>query len=259
MVKTTDSANARIAEFYDHLAPDYDQMTNFDARFVRERPFFRILLDHHRISSAIDAGCGTGFHSILLAELGVKVTAVDLSDEMLKRAKEHAAAKKLELSVLNSRLQDLGAHIKKPVDAIFCMGNTLSHLLEKEDVQETFRNFHAVTKTGGILFLQLLNYDRILKRRDRVQSVREAGGNTYVRFYDFHEKRIGFNLLRIEHRNGSLVHNLHTVPLRPWQSDQLVKMLREAGFSSIQLFGGVSMEEFVPASSADVVILAGKE
>jgi ubiquinone/menaquinone biosynthesis C-methylase UbiE len=51
-------------EFYDELAANYDEMTGFDQRFPHECPFFRILIERSHVTSALDAGCGTGFHSI---------------------------------------------------------------------------------------------------------------------------------------------------------------------------------------------------
>lgn len=38
----------------------------------------------------LDVGCGTGVLSLLLSEIGHKVTGIDLSDGMLGRAKEKA-------------------------------------------------------------------------------------------------------------------------------------------------------------------------
>lgn len=40
--------------------------------------------------SVLDAGCGPGFFTVILTELGCKVTAVDLSDEMLTEARLNA-------------------------------------------------------------------------------------------------------------------------------------------------------------------------
>ncbi len=79
MVPMTERSPMReVASFYDWLAPDYDLMTGFEKRFAHEEPFFRILLGRQTITTAVDAGCGTGFHSLLLAQLGVSVTAVDV-------------------------------------------------------------------------------------------------------------------------------------------------------------------------------------
>ena len=53
------------ADFYDVLAADYNAMTNFERRLITEQPLYRALVDRYHIHTALDAGCGTGFHSIL--------------------------------------------------------------------------------------------------------------------------------------------------------------------------------------------------
>jgi ubiquinone/menaquinone biosynthesis C-methylase UbiE len=82
MIRTNDvepGTPLTVAKFYDALAPDYDTMTGFQKRFVHEKPFFRLLVEKYKIRTVLDAGCGTGFHSLLLAQLGVQVTAIDVS------------------------------------------------------------------------------------------------------------------------------------------------------------------------------------
>ncbi len=45
-----------------------------------------------------DMGCGTGFASLLLAELGHAVTGLDQGDNMLALARQKAAARKLNVA-----------------------------------------------------------------------------------------------------------------------------------------------------------------
>ena len=99
------AASTDIPAFYDSLAPDYDDMTGFGKRFVHEKPFFRLLVENHRIGTALDAGCGTGFHSLLLAQLGVRVTAVDVSAEMLDRLERHGREMGLPVNRVRSDFQ----------------------------------------------------------------------------------------------------------------------------------------------------------
>jgi len=103
MVPTINKKADNLPEkFYDELAVDYDGMTGFEQRFPHERPFFRMLIDRYKLENALDAGCGTGFHSILLAQLGLQVTATDISEELLMQTRKHA--KEYGVHIKNNQL-----------------------------------------------------------------------------------------------------------------------------------------------------------
>ena len=257
MIPTVDfQKSSSIESFYDALAQNYDEMTGFRKRFIQEKPFFHLLVEKYRITTALDAGCGTGFHALLLAQLGVRVTAVDISTAMLQLAERHA--RELELSVEFRRV-NFETHLEKQrFDAVFCLGNSLAHLLSQEELQKAIRNFSRMLRPQKILFLQTLNYDRILATKECVQSVKESNGKTFIRFYDYREEMLGFNLLTIGKTNGVVEQSFQSVELRPLRRTELISMLKEAGFDDIKSYGGISMEEFHPASSKDLVILARK-
>jgi 2-polyprenyl-3-methyl-5-hydroxy-6-metoxy-1,4-benzoquinol methylase len=260
MVTTIDAPLQRgyeAEEFYAHLAADYDAMTGFEHRFVTERPFFRLLVERFDIRTAMDAGSGSGFHSLLLAQLGVAVTAVDASQAMLDQLSRHAEHLGVHVTPVRSTFQELDRTVDTRHDAVFCLGNSLSHLLTPADLDKSLRSFAAVLRPGGKLILQLLNYERILETRERVQSVKQTADTTFVRFYDYEGELIRFNVLKLEKKaSGTLTHSLHSTLLRPIQRSHLVAALRGAGYSEIETFGGISMEEFVPGASKDLVVHA---
>jgi hypothetical protein len=151
--------------------------------------------------------------------------------------------------------------VRGPFDAVFCLGNALPHLLTDNDLLRALGNFHAVLRPGGMLFLQLLNYDRIMSSRTRVQSVRESGNATYVRMYDYGlaGDLILFNLLRLEKQGGDAGQSHITVPLRPLRSAELTAILHRSGFRDTRLFGGISMDAYDASSSRDLVMMSLRE
>ena len=254
MAPTTDSAGA-VAGFYDRLSPDYDAMTGFEQRFERERPFFKELVDRHHIRSAVDAGTGTGFHALLLAQLGVEVTAVDLSSNMIASLVRHAKDMGLTLRTLVAGFSDLPRLIEIPVDAVVSLGNTLAHILTPEELHEAMVSFATVLKPEGILFAQLLNYRRILASHETLLNVKEVNGMRYTRSYEYPAGRIRFTIMR-EDLTGQSATVSESVVLNPIMDDELVIVLHAAGFVQVRFYGGVNMDPYIPETSKDLVILA---
>ncbi|MGB2869964.1 MAG: class I SAM-dependent methyltransferase [Bacteroidota bacterium] len=255
----TDQHNlSDVSSFYDALSAEYDLMTGFDNRFIRERPFFRMFVDRYQISTAVDAGCGTGFHSLLLAQLGVSVTAVDISGEMLAKVAAHAKELSLPVKTIRARFEDLSADLTGLVDAVFSLGNSLAHILSAENLLSVLKNFHAILKPGGALFLQVLNYDRIMKVKERIQNTKQIESKTFVRFYDYNEGSVVFNILEIDKSKGLPEEKLISVSLRPVSSKDLIDLLEKSGFRDIQVYGGISLQGFLPEQSQDLVVIAKK-
>lgn len=245
-----------VGEFYDSLSSEYDVMTGFAKRWSQEEATFRSLVDQFKIKTALDAGCGTGFHSLLLAKLGVDVTGVDVSADMIARAKAHAEEMKVAVQFVASTFDALGADISSPVDAVFCLGNSLPHLLSGEALLASLRSFAGVLKAGGTLFLQILNYDRIMKHRNRVQSVKEERDIMFVRFYDFESDHIRFNILKLQRTAQGIHHQLDSVRLRPILSLELCELMSAVGFQTINLYGNAKLEPFSQETSVDLLVVA---
>src|SRR5438105_13335950 len=77
-------------EGYDRWAEVYDGEGN--PLVALEEPLLdRLLGDVHGLAVA-DIGCGTGRHALRLAAAGAQVSAVDFSEEMLRRARAKPGA-----------------------------------------------------------------------------------------------------------------------------------------------------------------------
>ena len=244
-----------LQSFYDNLAPDYDLMTGFPDRFAREQKFFKGIVKRYRITTAIDAGCGTGFHALLLSQFGVKVTAVDISRKMILATRKNSREYHLPIRTRQSSFTELSKKIRNRVSALFCMGNSLAHLLTERELVDSLCNFHQVLQPGGILVIQLVNFDRILKEKKALQNERESGGITFRRSYKYHKKSITF-IIEIKSGDNKETIKKISVKLNPIRSDELQELLTRTGFSPVDRFGSIAEEYFSPDSSRDLVILA---
>ena len=245
-----------VREFYDGLAPSYDTMTGFTGRFERERPAFRALVERNRIRTAVDAGCGTGFHAMLLAELGVEVTALDVSPEMIRRAEENARVLGLKVRWDVADFQDLSCLAHGQYDAVFTMGNTLAHLLLENERLGALKNLSELLVPGGVLVIQILNYERILNARERIQQETKVGGRVIVRSYEYDRSEILFTIRSFSEVTPQQGDVVRTVRLHPLVREELRILLASLGFKRLEMYGSVSLSTFDPTLSKDLVILA---
>jgi SAM-dependent methyltransferase len=93
----------RIREFWDRDARTYDDAASHAVSDPIEAAAWRAAIRDalpEPPGRVLDAGAGTGSLSLLAAELGHLVTALDLSSEMLVRAERKAAERGLELDIV---------------------------------------------------------------------------------------------------------------------------------------------------------------
>lgn len=244
------------APFYADLADHYDEMTRFESRLVSEKPIVEQWLRKYDIKSAVDVACGTGLHAILLAQLDVDVVGTDLSESMLRQAERNAAVQGVAVQWLAAPMQSVAERISADRDAVFCLGNSIPHLLDKTSLLDTLFGFRKLLRTGGIAMLQLLNYDRILAEKSRVVGVHRVADREFVRFYDFGEDTITFNILTIEWQTERVTHTLSSTTLKPYRWDELRESLESVGFDSIRAYGDLRFNDFDISRSGNLVIVA---
>jgi len=83
-------------ELFENYGMKYDNET-FVQGTIGECDFFEKEIEYNKATRILDIGCGTGRHSIELAKRGYTVVGIDLSESLLKRAKEKASERKLQI------------------------------------------------------------------------------------------------------------------------------------------------------------------
>jgi SAM-dependent methyltransferase len=118
------------------LAPDRDAEL--------DRIWDALRLD--RDARVLDAGCGSGQWAIAFAERGARVTAIDLSPEMIRRARDHASARGPDIEWRTGDVTRLADPLAV-FDAIHA--RVLLHLVP--DVPAALRELRRVLRPGGRL------------------------------------------------------------------------------------------------------------
>jgi 2-polyprenyl-3-methyl-5-hydroxy-6-metoxy-1,4-benzoquinol methylase len=132
-------------EAYNHWASQYD--TNDNKTRDLEAQALRSTLSKVQFANCLEIGCGTGKNTAWLVDKANSITAVDLSEEMLAKAKEKVGSAKV-----NYRQADITtewAFAKGPYDLV-----TFSLVLEHIDnLDHIFSQTAKQLRPGGYVYV----------------------------------------------------------------------------------------------------------
>lgn len=250
-------------EFYDRLAEFFDVMTDWNSRLAIELPFVESVFAKNDVRSLLDCACGTGGHTIALAQRGYRVAGSDISPAMIARAEANTQRVGLSIPYRVACFQDLRATFDQSFDAVLCLGNSLIHVLSDEDALASLKNMRECLREGGVLILHNLNYDRRWKNQPRwfaVNSGTLQNQETLVwRFADYDQAsiRITFNIaLFTKNAQGGWGVQVQNTLQRPYQKSEIENLLHRAGFRDAAFYGSLQGEPFDVEQSGDLVVIA---
>lgn len=130
---------------YNAWALQYD--TSINKTRDLEAFALRNTLEKINIRYCLEIGCGTGKNTLWFAEKATHTTAVDLSEEMLARAKEKICSEKVEFVHA-----DITAEwtFKKKLYDLISFSLVLEHI---DDLESIFRKISASVTKGGYVYI----------------------------------------------------------------------------------------------------------
>ncbi len=235
----------QISKYYDYIFPTGEEQVRF-LKEVAGNPPKRVL----------DIACGTGGYSLELAAHGYNVTAVDLDAGMLKQLGDKMDISKGTLEYFQSDMVKVNEKIQTKFNMAFCIGNSMVHLENIQQIKEFLANTRKMLENDGSLILQIINFDRIiLKEIKNLPTIESKDiGLSFERNYEYskEKKKIAFKTrLTVE---GKSMDN--EVLLYPVHQDELTEALGDTGFKKLKLFGDFNGSEFDKYNSYMLVVWA---
>lgn len=206
----------------------------------------------------LDLACGTGSMSFEFLKYGYDVIGIDGSEEMLSVATDKKLEKKEESIIfLRQLMQELD--LFGTVDVTVCSLDSLNHLVNPKDLQETFRRVSLFTNPGGLF---LFDVNTPYKHREILAD------NTY--FYDepgvtciwqntlTEPDVVQIDLdLFIETENGLYKRAAEHFSERAYPDEKLRHMLKKAGFEIVAVYDEDG--EHLPNETSERVIYVTKK
>ncbi len=233
---------------YEALASCYDgSMT--DGEYPRRADYLERLFRGSRrpVRRVLDLACGTGTIACLLAERGYRVTATDLSEEMLSQADARSSGMGERAPLFLHQSMDR-LRLIETVDAAVSTLDALNYLTRERALRETFRRVYRYLEAGG-LFIFDVNTPHKFRRMDRQLYMDETEGSLCVWRTFFSEKRkictYQVDLFR-RMADGRWDRSFEEHRERAWSEEELRSCLRDAGFGRVDMWGDLTARPPLP-------------
>lgn len=269
--------NAKYATF---IGERYDKMVNWEKRFSYELPVLLALFEREKVKTVMNLGSWTGEYDVRLAKEGFNVLGVDENEMMIKICQEKrndlSEQEKKRLTFNEINYNELEKNVKEKYDAVLCIGNSLPYI--DMPLKELMVKIKSTLSENGIFVIQVLNFEKIIKRKNRLLSFNchesENGNRGESMSLEFirtvNDDYIKHNVALFDFDGKEwFFSGMTSVKVRNINRKKIEEALRLAGFSKITFAGNMGeyqgeygpmtfKEPFYPLESDWLNVLARK-
>ena len=221
---------------YKALASSYDRLTN-DVDYESVVDFYEQILAREgvRPRTAVDLACGTGSVSVLLAKRGLKVTAVDMSEDMLTVAMEKAMELPDPPIFVCQKLQEL--KLPRGVDLAVCALDSLDYIIDPDACAEAIRRIYKALNPGGV-FIFDVNTPEKLRAMDGQVFLDEDEDVYCVWRGEFNAQTniCSYGMDLFQRRGEVWQRSFEEHREYAYSRSQLERYLKDAGFTHIEVY-----------------------
>ena len=188
----------------------------------------------------LDLACGPGRYAVALAKRGCRVTGVDLSPFLLRKAMVRARDENVDVVLL----QDDMRHFVRPeaFDLVINLTTSFGYFDDKKDDLRVLENMHRSLRRGGVLVIDVMGKEVLARGFLPTTSTELADGRLLVQRHEIFDEwtRIRNEWIVIEN-DSTTTFRFH---LTVYSGQELKDRLLKVGFEDVKLFGGVDGSEY---------------
>lgn len=227
-----------MVSLYDR-ADIYDLIED-DNRYNMYKRHWETVFEDCQIKSLLDVSIGSGSVTLPLSDLGVSLYGSDLSEAMLKNCRKKADLKNIDIELKQCDFRKAARHFEQKFDCVASTGNSLPYV-SNEDVIKTLEQMDSLVKTGGYLYFDVRNWDKILREKPRFYLYNPFFDVdtriNLVQVWDYHEDNtMTFNLLyTFEKDNRIFQKEQFEEHYFPVGQAKLLDKIKEMGYTDIKV------------------------
>jgi len=143
-------------EPYSRLAPYYDDLMDYIDYDLWVEDVLEFIKDDATVKNLLDVSCGTGSMAVRFARAGLKVTAVDLSPEMIDQARKKVDADNLTQSITLAVGDMREIAFSEPFDVIINLHDGMNYLPNSESAGQFLTHAYELLRPNGWLVVDVV-------------------------------------------------------------------------------------------------------
>lgn len=199
----------------------------------------------------LDMACGAGRHSIIFAQHGYNVTAVDLSENLLKVAKRSAEEANVKVNFINADLRDFC--VEGIYDLAINLFTSFGYFDSDEENFAMFKDAFHHLNDNGFFVLDYFN-STFLKNNLVIKSEDEIPNGKIIQQRKIEGNRVIKDILICKNGEEKKYHE----SVRMYDSLELTDKVRQIGFDIVKIFGDFEGNDFDKEKSQRIIIIAKK-
>ncbi len=254
-----------MTQWYEELFKDYGlkyENEVYTQGTLGECDFIEKEINSNKNLKILDIGCGTGRHTIELTKRGYGVTGIDLSDSLLKRAEEKAAAQNLQIVFQKQDARNLPFINEFDLVIMLCEGAFALMETDEMNFQILQNAARALKPKGKMIFTTLNGLFPLFHSVKEFLNSHEKDGNATI-------EKNSFDLMTFREYSTLIFEDDHANKKelqcneRYYVPSEITWLLKSLKFKTIEIFGAklgaFSRLDILSTEDFEMLVVAEKD
>lgn len=224
--------------------------------------FYRKWILGNKIRNVLELCCGTGRITIPLAQAGIRITGLDITDSMLGEAKKKTSLLKLDIEYVKGDMRSFS--LPEKYHLIFIPFNSIHCLYTHEDIQRAFRSVRENLADDGYFIIDYFNpsIDYICEHQKEGSVIAEYatsdGRDVRIIQTMTYEDASQVNRIQWEYIVDGKSVSKEALDMRIFYPQELNYYLESNGYKIVSKYGDYAMSAFTDKSPTQLVVCQKK-